>query len=180
MIAYVTTIGELTTDLCIWSLEQGGFNVRVIDDKKSSLADKLKIIYNEAKDNFVRVDADVVPNSNLTISALSNAGSEVSWWVQFQTFGWFKQDWVWGGVQYIKKEAIPYLVKNAHKMDGRERPESEMSRLEEFHNPRRFESSPIIMGIQDYKNDIDRVKATKARRNQFNYNFELSQKMYDI
>lgn len=61
MKAYVTSIGEPTTDLCVWSLERNGFETVLIQDQ-TTLAEKLKRIYSEADEDFVRIDADVIVN----------------------------------------------------------------------------------------------------------------------
>lgn len=181
MIAYVTSIGEVTTDLCVWSLERNGFDVRLIQSA-TPLADKLKFIYNEAQSDFVRVDADVVPNRNLTPLYVKNSVSHHAWWVQYQTFQWFKQDLAWGGVQFIQKAAIKHL---RHRIDDflqSERPETAISRIEPFYHPRRFVSHKRLMGIQGFKaEDIERIKATKLRRSQQDdYDWDLAERLSQI
>lgn len=176
MKAYVTSIGEPTTELCVWSLERNGFEVVLIKGT-DSLASKLDAIYNIAKDDFVRVDADVIPNRSLTPEATQRMSRDV-WWLQFMTFDWYKQDLTHGGVQLIRKEARPALREHVHEAFYLERPESYMFRLKEFHDPRRCLTSETVMGIHNYKNDVNRVKATKTRRNQIeNYDFELAERM---
>lgn len=179
MIAFVTSIGEPTTDLCQWSLKRNGFEVRCTITK-SSLAEKLRVIYDVAEEDFVRVDADVIPNKNLTPDFLKMISQDHIWWYQFLTFDWFKQDVAHGGVQFIKAETIPHLRKHIQEAMDKERPETYMSRLKVFHNPRRFESHPVVMGLQNYNNDMERVRATKIRREQQSlYDFELAEKIND-
>lgn len=176
----VTTIGEPTTDLCLWSLERNGFDPFLMagDD---SLAEKLKEIYETTDEDFVRVDADVVPNRNLTVDTILGLSTPDVWWLQFQCFDWYKQRLSYGGVQFIKKEALLALRNNIGKHLTSERPESQMSRIDEFYNPRRFESRDIVMGLHNYKNDIKRVKDVKARRKQLeNYDFELAERLGQI
>lgn len=177
MIAFVTTIGESTTDLCIWSLKRNGFEVHSVSSD-TTLWQKMKLIYEEAYNldvDFVRVDADVVPNLNLTEDNLRATGN--LWWVQFQTYDWFKQDTAQGGVQYITRQALPALVKRIDEAEHEERPETYMYRIPEFHNPRRCDWNPCIMGIQNYRNDMERVRETKQRRNQTGYDWELAEKL---
>lgn len=178
MKAFITSIGEPTTELCKWSLERNGFDVYVISQNSttlniSSLAQKLKYIYAMADDDFIRVDGDVIPNKNLTLEKVNASCPSDAWWVQYMTFDWYKQDLTHGGVQYIKKEALPILRENIGKFMESERPESQMYRLEEFHNPRKCITSSLLMGVHGYgQNDIERVKATKTRRMQ-SYDWDL-------
>lgn len=176
MKAVVTSIGEPSTELCIWSLERNGFEVVLYQDS-TSLWEKLKRIYFDINEDFVRVDADVIPNRNLAPQI-----EMYNWWVQFQTYDWFKQDVCWGGVQAIKREALPHLRANVDKFRHFSRPETSLSRIEEFYDPRRFSSTTIVMGLQSFGvQDIERVIRTKTERNQLaNYDFELAEKVGDI
>lgn len=178
MIAYVTSIGESTTELCVWSLKRNGFEVELLQDG-TSLAQKLKKIYELADDDFTRVDADVVPNRNFTVENVRKQEHPDAWWIQFRTFGWYSQTPIYGGVQFIKKEAIPYLRKSIDKYIYAERPETQVARIEEFYNPRRFVSSDMMMGLHGYKqNDVERIKRTKLNRNQFGeYDWELAERI---
>ncbi|MCA9333367.1 hypothetical protein KDA00_05855, partial [Candidatus Saccharibacteria bacterium] len=132
MKAYITSIGEPTTELSKWSLERLGFDVEVIENQ-TSLAEKLKYIYNTVTDDFLRVDADVIVNKNV----LELVKTPIYWWVQGQNFDWYKQDIGNGGVQFIRKKAIPYLKANIDTFMTAERPESQMFRIDEFNNPRK-------------------------------------------
>ncbi len=179
MKAYVTSIGESTTDLCIWALERNGFDV-VLLKSKDSLLDKLKRIYEQANDDFVRVDADVVVNKSLTVDYVKQLNlSDEYWWTQLQTFDWFKQTVMYGGVQVIKKEAIQYLRKYADSFKNSDRPETQLSRIDEFHSPRRFTSLNFVAGIHGFaQNDTERVIAQKRKRDYFDtYDFELANKL---
>lgn len=178
MIAFVTSMGEVTTELCCWSLARNGFSVVLIEDK-TTLWDKLKRIYNEADRDFVRVDADVVPNKQFTPQFVAESGEVFSWWLQYQTFDWHKQDTTWGGIQAIRKEALIHLKANVDQYSDNIRPETALSRIPAFFNPRRFESVPIITGLHGYKaNDLERVKDLKLARNQYdNYDFELEERL---
>ena len=181
MRAYITSIGEPTTELCNWSLKRQGFETVLVEDHKqspTSLFDKLEMIFDEVEDDFIRVDADVVVNSN--VQELINQ-SEV-WWYQALCFGWYSQDVIHGGVQFIRKQALPAIKLHIQEAEQHERPESFLSRLPEFHNPRQFKTYEKICGLHGYKqNDYGRVIATKMRRGQYgNYDFELAMKLDEL
>lgn len=175
MKAFVTSIGEPTTDLCVWSLTRLGYDVTLVQSH-SSLAEKLQWIYNAVDEDFLRVDADVVVNKNV----LNIADYEPeAWWIQAKCFGWYAQDLVYGGVQFIRREALPALRKNIGKHLDDERPETSMSRLPEFYDPRRFISVDLVCGLHGWaQNDLERIKETKARRGQFmDYDWKLVEEM---
>lgn len=181
MIACVTSIYEKTTDLCIWSLERNGFDVYLYQNE-SSLCDKLEVIYDEMEDDFVRVDADTIVNKHFRPEniklILLDENLVNAWWLQYQTYDWFKQDLAFGGVQLIKKEALPALRDNVKRFRNHERPETELSRIGEFYEPRRFASVPLLAGLNGYKNDAKRVMKVKSRRGQSaNYDFELASEL---
>lgn len=172
MKAIVTSIGETTEDLCIWSLERLGFKVELIKSN-SSLFDKLVQIFSKEDDDFVRVDADVIVNRNI----LELIKQDEAWWYQAMTFDWFKQDITHGGVQFIKKECLSAIREHIHEAADKDRPESYLCRLQEFHNPRRFQTFEKICGLTGYKqDDIKRVKETKLRRGHYDeYDWELAE-----
>lgn len=185
MKAYVTSIGEPTTELCVWALERNGFEVYLLN-RDDSLARKLATIYKLAEEDFLRVDADIIVNRNMTpdnlrkierIDYLQNA-----WWIQFVTFDWFKQD-ITHSMSYIKKEALPSLRANIGSFKDDIRPETQVSRIEELHNPRRMETyDNQIMGVHGYGiKDIKPVIKLKANRGQSHlYDFELARKLNEL
>lgn len=178
MKAYVTSIGEPTTDLCIKALERQGFEVQLVYNEVSTLADKLAYIYAQAEDDFIRVDADVIVNKNIHNISL---GDDI-WWVSGSTFDWYKQDVTSGGVQFIRKEAIPHLREWIKDATPHSRPESYLYRhVDAFYNPRRCLVNPAIFGIHGYgQKDIDRVKQVKEERGQLEqYDFELAEMLND-
>lgn len=187
MIAFVTTIGEKTTDLCIWSLKRNGFEVHTVSGG-DTLASKLKRIYEEAihiDQDFIRVDADVVVNRNCTPENILEIAKQDefkdAWWIQFNVYEWYRQTLGYGGVQFIKQQAIPILLKRVDEMKYAERPETELTRIAEMYNPRRFLSSTEVMGIHNYKNDMKRVATVKANRGQSaNYDFDLALRLEEL
>lgn len=194
MLAVVTSIGEPTTDLCIWSLQRNGFTVKVIRDPYSSLWEKLKHIYIGTDEDFLRVDADVIPNRKVTASYLEkqeyvydlqtvNPAHSTAWWLQFSAYDWFQQDVMHGGIQFIRKEALPALRAHVDEFERAYRPETYLYRLEEFTNPiRRCVAVNVVAGLHGFaQTDIERVKDTKERRGQMgNYDFELAERLNNL
>lgn len=178
MRAVITSIDETTTDLCEWSLNRLGFRVYIVKSQKTTLYQKLATIFDIEdiiNEDFLRVDADVVVNRNV----LELIKQDKLWWYQAQCFDWFQQDVSHGGVQFIRKECFPAIKKHLHEAERMERPETYLSRLIEFHEPRRFGTFEKICGVHGYKqNDIERIKLTKFRRGQQdNYDWELAERL---
>lgn len=180
MKAFITSIGEPTTDLCLWALQRNGFETMLIQDASTSLWEKMKSIYEMADDDFVRIDADVIVNKEFTPKMLSwlLAKNSDCWWWQFTMFDWFKLD-IAHGTSFIKKEAIPILRANIEKAMNDNRPETAMSRIKEFYEPRRFETyKDEIIGLHGYRGDIAAAKKLKHIRNQQAlYDFEMAERL---
>lgn len=178
MIAYITSIGESTTELCRWALERQGFQVFVLESS-TSLWEKLNQIYSDVIiGDILRVDADVIVNKNVKEMVKQTD----LWWYQSQCYGWFTQDVIHGGVQFIRNAALPAIKKHIHEAERLERPESYLYRLKEFHEPRMCGTFEKICGIHGYAQaDINRIKETKLRRGQMdNYDFELAERLSAI
>ncbi|TAL08185.1 MAG: hypothetical protein EPO02_13440 [Nitrospirae bacterium] len=182
MKAYVTSIGEPTRELCIWALQRNGFDTFSISGNES-LAEKLKYIYDQVDDDFVRIDADVIVNKSFTPEMLGwvQAKNHDIWWWQFTLFDWFKLD-IAHNTSFIKKEAIPALRANIEKFMHKNRPETEMSRIKEFYEPRRFETyQDEIIGLHGYKCDTESAKKLKHIRNQQDlYDFEMAERLNQL
>jgi hypothetical protein len=178
MKAFVTSIGESTTELCVWSLKRNGFDVQLIENG-SLLADKLKSIYEQVDEDFVRVDADVVINKTFTPDLITKQILPKQWWNQYMSYGWFKQNLIHGGAQFIRKEALPALRQHVDEYHHSDRPETMLSRIPEFYNPRRFVSVELCAGLHGFAaNDIERVKRQKQKRQYFEtFDFELAAKL---
>ncbi len=175
MKAFVTSIGEPTTDLCVWSLERNGFEVELLSDG-GLLVDKLKTIYEKSTGDFVRVDADVIVNRSFTPKVVLSETKEEDWWVQFRCFDWLKLNLSYGGVQFIKKEALIYLRAKVDTFHNQDRPETMLSRIPEFYSPRRFNSSKAVVGLHGFAlgDHLDRVHQQKKKRKYYgDYDFEM-------
>ena len=178
MKAYVTSIGEPTTDLCVWQLKRLGFDITIIKDNRK-LGEKLEDIYNQAEDDFIRVDADVIVNQGLKAVHKMNLNL---WWVQYRTFDMYKLDYTNGGVQYISKKIIPILRDNISRFKHDDRPETRMFRLEEFNQRWRFKSAENIVGVHGFgQKDWERVKQTKDNRKYSNeYDWAIVERMQEF
>ncbi len=167
MKAYITSIGEPTTGLCFLQLAHMGFDPVVLDGPTSLWA-KLQVIYNDANEDFIRIDADVIPNRN--VANFWQNTHEAVWWVQSSIFDWYKQDIGTGGIHFIRKEALPALRQGIKPFSDAQRPESQMFRLSAFHEPRRCITSTVVAGLHGYgQNDVERVRQVKRERKQENY-----------
>lgn len=176
--AYITSIGEPTTDLCEWSIKRLGFDTQVVYNETSSLGEKLEYIYNQADDNFIRVDADVIVNKGLlAVHEVKNM-----LWVQYKTFDMYKLDLTNGGVQYINKETLPTLRANIGRFKHDNRPETRMYRLDEFSSRNLLKSAENVVGIHGFgQTDWERVKKTKDSRQYSNeFDWELVKRMQEL
>lgn len=169
MKAYIFSIGEPTVAMCEWSLKRQGFEVVIVHNPNTSLWSKLKWVYNHEKEDFLRVDGDII--CNLNIKKLEPQDN--CWWHCSLGYDWYLQDINAISIHWIKKQAIPYLRENVDRFENSERPETELSRIEEFQHPRRYETYNLMCGLHGFnQKDIDRVRETKERRGQ-DYDFEL-------
>lgn len=180
MKAFVTSIGEPTTDLCVWSLERNGFDVELITGG-GLLVDKLKTVYEKADDDFVRVDADVVVNKSFTPEFAFGAMLPETWWQQYICFDWLKLNLSYGGVQAIRKVALPHLRKAVDSFHNEDRPETALSRIDPFHNPRRFQSCEVVVGLHGYAlgQHQERVRYQKHKRKKYwhEFDFEMANRL---
>lgn len=177
MIACVTSMGEPTTDICIWALRRNGWDVKVYEGK-STLGQKLERIYNDLDEDFLRVDADVIVNRNCVLEPHKIETYAEQWWTQYTLYNWFKQDLSPGGVQLIQKECLPILRTHIPNHVNDERPETSMFRLREFFNPRRCETVPLVVGLNGFGiPDWEYVRNTKNRRGQTDYDWDIVDKL---
>lgn len=182
MKAVITAFNEPTVELCKWSLERNGFEVILFQDD-SSFWQKLSDIYNAVDEDFVRIDADVIVNRNLNPELINNLSQDNTvWWWQFTMFDWYKMDVAYG-MSFIRQQALPVLRSNIGRFKDKSRPETEVSRIPELHNPRRFKTyDKQIVGLHGYGiKDIKPVIKLKANRGQSaNYDFELTARMNQL
>lgn len=169
------SIGEPTTDTCVWSLKRLGFEVVLIADERTSLWDKLKLMFDEVGyEDFLRVDADVICNRN--VLKLVEWQSQ-AWYIQSLCWDWLKQDLGYNTPSFIRREALSAIRTHLNEAQYEERPETYLTRLPEFYQPRRAETANLICGLHGYAQaDYERVKQQKQRRGQ-DYDWELFEKV---
>lgn len=174
MKAFVFSIGEPTTDLCVWSLKRQGMEVVLMHDEKTTLWQKLKDLYQTKEEELLRVDADIIVNNNLNAYLKWSKGSPY-WWTKPKGWGWYSQNLIPISVTHMKRPALDVCREKIDLGEHELRPETRMWRLPEFHNPRVCEHSDIPVGIHGYGQDegnIRRVHAMKDLRHQ-EYDWEL-------
>lgn len=152
MIAYVTSIGEKTTQICIDQLQRYGFTVVSLSDDEPWLDKYKEFIRLAAKSGLpcIRVDADVVPNENIREAAhVKLTGRNVM--CQFKVYGLYRNGFI-PSVVYYSPEAIKEIADDIDELDPR-RPETSASRLK--HLKGRLQESDLVVGMasffQDYK-----------------------------
>lgn len=177
MKAYLFSKGETTTELAQWSLERLGFVVVLIYDTNTTFFDKYKLFLEMAVDSedeiVVRADADVIVHKNfgkLVDDFVNEYNGEGFWWVCGRGFCFLKMETIDTAPQIIARPALLSALANLGKFKDATRPETELTRLADFYDPRRFEAQDIFTGLHGYKqsqSDIDRVIAMKKLRNQY-------------
>lgn len=177
MKAVLFSIGEATTELAKWALERQGLEVVLIEDN-SSLAEKLDYMAEVMAEDILRVDADIIVNKRINQFIRLARISDLLW-TQAMTFDWWKQDVAVGTPTYIKAELLPLLRKYKGVFADSQRPETELTRIKELYEPRRFGTIDVLVGVHGWgQADIDRVEAIKKVRGQLDgYDFELARRM---
>lgn len=178
MKAYVFSIGEKTTDLCIELMKGMGFETILLQDK-SSLWAKLKRFYTEAlateENEFIRIDADIIPNRRVLDFIKVNDGCL---WHSAVGFDWYKQERGVISIHHMKRQAIVQCLENIDSAKDKQRPETHLWRIEEFHWPRVCHNVNINCGLHGYgqKDHRQRIKQLKYNRGQ-DYDWELVERI---
>ena len=66
MKAYLCSVGELTTQICVDQLKLFGFDVILLDEIEPWY-DKYKRFIFQTEEDCIRIDADVIPNKNIKL-----------------------------------------------------------------------------------------------------------------
>lgn len=183
MKAFLTTIGETTTDLCKRQLEKHGFEV-IVMDKKEPWIEKYKDFIRRAaatKEDVLRIDADNIPNRNIAkVPDLADLFPQ-AYIIQFQLFGFYRYDVFTGGPLVYTKAGLAEAIHHLDKITEL-RPESSMSRLPSM-NPW-LVSCPVIMGTHGFfqdKETMARAFENKSKRGQLgHYDFQLASEIIDL
>lgn len=184
MKAYVTTIGEKTTDLCCWQLERLGFEVIKLDVIESWW-EKYQRFINTANEDCIRIDADVIPNQELADFAKRvEQGILSKHWLmaQFNTYDFYKNKVGITSPVFYRQEALAIIRRNLIKLDPG-RPEASAWRLDEI-NPNRNLTSPLVVGFHGFFQDkpaIERAKVNKiSRRQNSDYDWTFVERVNDL
>lgn len=182
MRCYVFSIGEKTTDLCCELMKEYGFDVILIKDE-SPLASKLARFYDMAlqtnDDNWVRIDADIIPNRNVQLltKIVQPFGSDLPSWLCASGFDWYKQDRGAISIHVMNREAVKRAKKHAPYAKEAVRPETYIWRQPDI-NPFTLVIESFNSGIHGY-GQLDqrtRIKHLKHSRSQ-KYDWELLDKI---
>lgn len=183
MKAYVTSIGENTTELCVYQLQKYGFEVEVLDEEMRWI-DKYKEFICLANENCIRVDADCIVNKNIEVFAnwVKNDESFNDYYmISFNGWDYYKNNVGVIGITYYSKRCLNILK---HKLDllDPKRPETSAWRLPEIVN-KTFNNSLVagIHGIAQFSTDIKRHIGHKIERKQIgDYDFDLASRIDDL
>jgi len=159
--AYVFSIGEPTTDLCLEALNRNGIDA-VLYQSPSSFAEKYKTLMTTAKPPFLRVDADIIVNHRVQ-EYLEKA---LDWscpygWV------WWQQDLQPISVMYYSEKVVelikPHL--NDEVFNTAVRPEQYMWSLPEMQGKNHKINIPV--GLKGYGvRELEPVVSRKNARGQ--------------
>lgn len=165
MIAFIFSIGEKTTPLCMQLLKEYGFETRLFQDE-TTLWEKLKRFYTEALEtdqtHFMRIDADIIPNRN--VIRLANIADG---WTCASGYDWYKQDRGAISIHVMERHIIEKCLKHIEEAKDKIRPETYLWRLPEV-NPSTRIMDEFNSGIHGYgqKDHRERIKHLKHVRNQ--------------
>lgn len=179
---YVFSIGEKTTALCCYLMEQYGFEVILIQND-APLSSKLRTFYEMAlatKDEvWMRIDADIIPNKNVKKLAdiMQPYGSALPNWICASGFDWYKQDRGAISIHVMNRAAVERAAKHAPYAKEFIRPETYIWRQPDI-NPFTMVIESFNSGLHGYgqQNQRRRIKHLKQSRGQ-SYDWDLVEKI---
>lgn len=179
--AYVTSVGERTTDVCVWALKRNGWKVEIMSEREpwpDKYARFVEIAAHEAVP-CLRVDADQILGKIATPQfMLEKLGDGL--FAQFRLFDLYQMAPFHTSPLFY----LPEALQQAHKLISREqmdetRPEASIMRHPSL-DPHRRDHDEII-GIHGFYQDfetVERAKANKRARGQMDrYDFALADKL---
>jgi len=178
MKAYITTIGERTTDLCIEQLKKYGFDVIVLDENELWI-NKYKRFIKMADGDCLRIDADTLVNENAMLIGIDVKPEE--YYIAHSYYDIYKNNISLGGPVFYTRRALEIIKENID-LISEQRPETSAVRLKQFvgHHGRRA----MIIGIHGLGQDeeaIQRAISNKQMRGQMKeYDFEFIKKINKI
>lgn len=169
MVAYVTSIGEKTTQVCCEQLKRFGFDVILLDTKES-WQNKYKKFISLANEDCLRIDADVIPNKHI-----KEVGKEGFGLVTYTTYDFYRNDIGITSPVFYRKDIIEKLKKRIKDIPSF-RPETSASRFPEI-NKENFHSN-LIVGVHGFfqrPETMERARKNKIERGQIReYDFDLA------
>lgn len=186
MKAYLFSVGESTTDLARWSLERLGHEVIMLGDPNTSFHQKyMEFLARalDAKDKWcIRADADMIMGRGLN-KMISYAEQQLAglWWLNGKSFCFHRMELIESTPSVIHLKGIKAAAMRVLSVKQELRPETALTRIPEFYNPRRFAATDYFLGIHGYKQhegDIARVMNMKAQRDQLKeWDLEMIEKL---
>lgn len=177
MKAYLTTIGEKTTDICKSQLKRFGYDV-VLMDKKIQWIDKYLEFIDIAKEDCIRIDGDVIPNKNIEqIPKLSKG----KLFVTFIGYDFYRNDTGCTSPVYYSKEVLKFLKNNKDKINSA-RPEASALRIPEI-NKDAYKIN-LIIGMHGFFQDKETfergIQNKRSRGQEKDYDLELALKIFNL
>lgn len=178
MKAYLTTIGERTTEVAAQTLKLYGFDVVILDGFENWI-DKYKRFIDLADNNCIRLDADVIINQNI-VQAIKDIEKNCMM-AQWHGYDFYRNNIGIVSPVFYHRDALEIIRKNFGKLNV-SRPEATAWRLPDI-NPYTVTKPDIVAmhGFFQTKEDLLRHKANKINRKQIDeYNFELAEKLIEF
>lgn len=167
MRAYVFSIGESTTSLCCNLLREMGFEIILLNDKETSLWDKLKAFYEDAiasgEEEFLRVDADIIPNKD-TLRFIDVPFSRKLQWKCAMGWDWYKNCVTPISIHHMSIDAIKTAYDHIEEAKEESRPETYLWRLPEFERPRSCWNLELYCGLHGYGQQSERERIIKLKK----------------
>lgn len=183
MKAYLTSIGERTTEIAKQQLQRFGFHVEVLGGEEAWLAKYRHFIELAAAKNedCMRIDADVIVNKCI-MHVLMMPQIKNDWlMVQCQGYDFYRNNTGIISPVFYKASALKIIKSEFSKLDPK-RPEASAWRLKQI-NPHTY-TSPLIIGMhgffQDHKHLKRHLEHKEQRRQLEEYDFDLALKLLDL
>lgn len=183
MKAFVTSVGEKTTQICCDQLKRFGFEV-ILLDKKEPWFEKYKrfIVYasNENED-CLRIDADVIVNSFIVRAQKDLREHKGNFMMQYTIYDFYLNGIKLGQPVLYSKGSFKIIMDNFKNLDER-RPEASAWRLKEInHFTKNIDTVVGMHGFFQNKETVERAELNKRARKQIGkYDFALVEKLMNL
>jgi len=179
MRAFLTSIGEKTTEICKWQLERFGFEVVLLDGVEPWI-DKYTRFLNEAREDCIRIDADVIPNKHIKIAQDKEVTKDY-YMINFRSYDIYKNDLGATSPIYYSKRGLEVLRGEIDNLNPY-RPETSAWRRDSMiEHTKTIEVITGIHGLYQKPEDVERHKKTKEQRRQMaHYDFAFIDKLMEL